>query len=126
MDSAKTTQISLPTAANRSANYNAIYFICSVVSLVISWSIFAQFLFSGTASVDGFFAEAFATPVATLVSSDVLLSAVIFLIWARVELKRLGMPSSRMVIYAIATFSVGVCFGLSLFLYQREDWLSRR
>ena len=101
---------------------STVYLALAILSLVISWAIFLEFLLSGEASVAAFFQQAFANPIASLVSSDVLLSAVIFLAFARIELGRLGMPPSRWIVYAIATFSVGVCFGLALFLYQREVW----
>jgi len=60
----------------------ALYLACIVLSVVTSWGIFLQFLLSGEASVSAFFAQCFATPIATLLSSDVLLSAVIFLLFA--------------------------------------------
>ncbi len=99
-----------------------IYFICIIVSVVVSWGILSQFLFSGDASVSSFFQQSFASPVSTLISSDILITAPIFLIFARVELSRLGMPANRLLLYTIATFSVGICCSLSLFLYQREVW----
>ena len=108
-----------------SQRLKAFYFICIVVSVVVSWGIFSTFLTSGDAGIASFFAQAFASPVASLVSSDVLLSAVIFLAAARVELKRLNMPAYYFYLYLLATLSVGVCCSLSLFLYQREAHLCR-
>ncbi|MEO1683041.1 MAG: DUF2834 domain-containing protein [Cyanobacteria bacterium J06631_12] len=113
------------SARGTATTYQSLYLTCAAISLMISWAIALKFLLSGEASVALFFAQAFATPVAALVSSDVLLSALIFLIFARIELNRLGMPANRLILYVAATFSVGVCFGLSLFLYQRESWLTR-
>ena len=101
------------------------YALCTVFSVVISWGILSSFALSGDASVGSFFAQAFDTSIATLLSSDVIITAIIFLAFARVELKRLGMPASRLALYALATFSVGVCCSLSLFLYQRERWINR-
>jgi len=126
MKSGTQSQVTLSNATvhtNTHANKQLIYLLLIGVSIVVSWGIFAQFLFTDHASVERFFEEAFASPIATLLSSDILLSALIFLIFARIELKRLGMPNRQLVVYTIATFSVGVCCGLSLFLYQRETWL---
>lgn len=114
----------LLTSADPSTNKSLLYGTCVVLSVVISWGIFSQFLFSGEASLGSFFQQALATPIATLLSSDVILSALIFLAFARIELKRLEMPTNRLALYALATFSVGVCCGLALFLYQRERWVS--
>ncbi|MEM9947052.1 MAG: DUF2834 domain-containing protein [Cyanobacteria bacterium P01_D01_bin.36] len=121
----KSTDSKSNLATRHSASYKHFYLICSIVSLIISWAIFAQFLLSSEASVSSFFTQTFATPIATLVSSDVILSALIFLTFTRIEIKRLNMPANRLAIYTLSTFSVGVCFALALFLYQREDWLSR-
>ncbi len=100
-----------------------IYLLCTVLSILISWGIFSQFLLAGNASIAAFFQQAFQTPVATLVSSDVLISFIIFIVFAYAELNRLNMPSNRLLLYVIVGSSVGVCCALSLFLYQREAWL---
>ena len=113
------------TATQRNQSLKLFYLICTVLSVLISWGIFAQFLLTGNASAIAFFQQAFQTPIATLVSSDVLISALIFLTFARIELNRLGMPGNRFWLYIVGTFSVGVCFALGLFLYQREIWLGR-
>ncbi|WP_158535137.1 DUF2834 domain-containing protein [Acaryochloris thomasi] len=107
---------------SQSQGLSKIYLIFIILSLVISWGIFLQFLLSGEASVSLFFEQALATPVSRLLSSDIAISAFIFFIFAYVELKRFQMPSNLLVIYILGTFSVGICFGLSLFLYQRETW----
>lgn len=102
------------------------YAICGVLSVVISWGIFSQFLLSGEASISSFFSQAFSTSVSTLLSSDIIITAIIFLAFARIELKRLEMPANCLALYALATCSVGICCSLSLFLYQREQWLHSR
>lgn len=96
-----------------------------VFSAVIAWAIFLQFLFSGSASVDAFFQQTFATAISGLWVSDVLISALIFFTFSRIELKRLGAPAGWWIIYFVASFSIGLCFSISLFLYQRETWLMR-
>ncbi|MGD1900533.1 MAG: DUF2834 domain-containing protein [Phormidesmis sp.] len=111
--------------AAASTTHAPLYLVCLVLSVIISWGIFAQFLLEGNASFGHFFEQAFANPIATLVSSDVLLSAAIFLRFAQLELNRLNMPSNRLALYTLVTFSVGVCGSLSLFLYQRENWLEK-
>ncbi len=102
-----------------------LYLALTVVSLVVSWGIFLQFLLSGEASIAVFFQQALANPISILFSSDVIISAIVFFAFAYVELKRLGMSPNRLAVYFVTTFSIGVCFSLALFLYQRESWLSR-
>ena len=101
---------------------STVYLLCLIVSIVVSWGIFFQFVTSDQASFIYFFELALANPVSVLLSSDILLTAPIFLFFASKELKRLGMPSNRLAIYFLVTFSVGICASLSLFLYQREIW----
>ncbi len=109
--------------APHSQSLKVIYLLCTALSILISWGIFSQFFLAGNASIAAFFQQAFQTPVATLVSSDVLLSLIIFIIFAYAELNRLNMPSNKLLLYVLVGSSVGVCCALSLFLYQREAWL---
>ncbi|MEL6552627.1 MAG: DUF2834 domain-containing protein [Cyanobacteria bacterium J06621_11] len=111
------------TQARTVSSVSTLYLFCFIISVVVSWAIASQFLLSGQPSLSKFFELAFANSVATLVSSDILLSASIFLFFAYRELKRLGMPLNRMALYILLTGSVGICASLSMFLYQRENWL---
>jgi Terpene cyclase DEP1 len=115
------------TTQSRPASFalSKLYLVLAIFSLLISWGIFSQFLFSDGASIATFFQQAFASPIATLISSDILITAPIFWVFAYQELKRLGMPLSWLALYGVATSSVGICFALSLFLYQREVRLQR-
>lgn len=123
MDLVQSGSQPLERASNRRKSLlQYLYLILMILSAVISWAFFLQFLFSGEASINAFFQQSFATAISDLWASDVLISALIFFIFARVELKRLGVPTSWWAIYVIAAFSVGLCFALSLFLYQRETW----
>jgi hypothetical protein len=111
---------------DRAHNLSTLYLVFGIFSLLVSWGIFLEFLLSGEASVSTFLQQAFATPIASLVSSDVVISALIFFVFAYTELKRLKTPSAPfpwLAIYVVGTFSVGVCFSLSLFLYRRERWM---
>ena len=101
------------------------YLFCFIVSVVVSWGIASQFFLWENASLTTFFQTAFANAVSTLISSDILLSALIFLFFAYKELKRLGMPVNRLALYLLLTCSIGICASLSMFLYQRERWITR-
>jgi hypothetical protein len=116
------SQKPMPKRLVNSKHYASIYLVCFLLSVVISWGIFAQFLGLDNASVGLFFQQAFANPAATLVSSDVILSAVILWIFVAIESNRLGMPVSRLWLAIAVTCSVGVCGALSLFLWQRDRW----
>ena len=100
----------------------SLYLGFAILGAIAAWGSLLQFLFSGNASIDAFLQQSFATAISSLWTTDVLISAFVFFIFSRVELKRLGVPLSWWVIYAFATVVVGPCFSLSLFLYQRETW----
>jgi Terpene cyclase DEP1 len=108
-----------------SLGVSSLYLLFVILSLVVSWGIFAQFLVPGDATIVSFFQQALATPVARLVSSDIIISALVFFVFAYRELRRLGAPRYWLVVYIVTTSSVGVCFALSLFLFQREVWMKR-
>ncbi|MGB3293033.1 MAG: DUF2834 domain-containing protein [Phormidesmis sp.] len=112
-------------AGRKHLSLKSLYLSLAILSAVATWGLFLQFLFSGDASIDAFFQQSFATAISDLWASDVLISTLVFFIFARLELKRLGVPASRLAIYFVATFSVGLCFAFSLFLYQRENWKVR-
>ena len=111
-----------PVLNTGSRSCQTLYLVFAILSCVISWGIFLQFLLSGNASIAEFFHQCFATHIASLLSSDILISFVILTVFSAIELKRLDRPSYWVAVYIAATWSVGVCFGLSLFLYQRETW----
>ena len=113
------------TSGRRQLSLRSLYLGFAILSAVVSWGIFLQFLFSGDASINAFFQQSFATAISGIWTSDTLISALIFFIFARVELTRLSAPKGWWVIYVITAFSVGLCFSLSLFLYQRETWRGR-
>ena len=119
-------QTVLNLTSKPASDKSSFYALCFVLSVVISWGIFSQFLLSSDASIGHFFNQAFDTAVSTLFSSDIIITDAIFLAFARIELKRLGMPANRLALYTLVICSVGICGGLSLFLYQRERWLNSR
>ncbi|MGB7087056.1 MAG: DUF2834 domain-containing protein [Phormidesmis sp.] len=101
------------------------YLVFSILSAIIAWGIFSQFLLSGDAAISTFFQQSFATPISTLWVSDVIISAVIFFPFAYKELNRLDASPKWLILYIATLFSIGLCFSLALFFYQREKWLSR-
>ncbi|MBE9028943.1 DUF2834 domain-containing protein [filamentous cyanobacterium LEGE 11480] len=112
----------VPVLTKPSRSYQTLYLIFAILSFVISWGIFLQFLLSGDASIGAFFRQCFGTHIASLLSSDILISFVILITFTAIELKRLDQPNYWIALYIAATWSVGICFALSLFLYQRETW----
>ena len=100
-----------------------VYLLLMVPGVIVPWLFLMEFLRSGEAGVLPFFYGLFANSVASAGSSDLLISAVTFLILVYVEGRRLGMR--RLWLYPLATFAIGLSFGLPLFLYHREEALQR-
>lgn len=65
----------------------------------------------------------FSSRPAAMFSIDVLMSATVFLIWADVECRRLGMAGRWRPLAAV--FLAGLCFALPLFLARREAAITR-
>lgn len=70
-----------------------------------------------------FLSQLFATGPATIFAADVLFAAVVFLVFVWSEGRRLGMR--RLWIQPIATYGIGLCCALPLFLALRERHMAR-
>lgn len=71
-----------------------------------------------------FVRELFASRIGAFFGMDVVVSAVVLLVFARIEGARVGIRRRWVVIVAVLT--VGVSLGLPLFLYLRESALERK
>ena len=72
-----------------------------------------------------FFAELFSTRIGAFFGLDVIISAIVLLIFASVETMRLGIRRAGIKLSAVfaATFLAGVSSGFPLFLYFRQSHL---
>jgi hypothetical protein len=100
-----------------------IYLLVAMVGGIVPWWALCGFLQQAEPTPARFLAAMFVNPVAAAVSLDLLISALLFLLWVYVEGLRLGM--ARLWWYLPATFLVGLSFGLPLFLYFRNRHLNR-
>ncbi len=77
-------------------------------------------LFLGDAGIDigGYFSLWFASVPSTQLALDLGIAALAFFVWAVAEARRVSIP--RWWLCVPATFLVGLCFGLPLFLWLRE------
>jgi hypothetical protein len=71
-----------------------------------------------------FVRELFANRIAAFFGVDAIVSAVVLLVFTRIESARLGIRRRWLVIVAVLT--VGVSLGLPLFLYLRESELEQK
>ncbi|MBD1856970.1 MULTISPECIES: DUF2834 domain-containing protein [Leptolyngbya] len=73
-----------------------------------------------------FFQRAFANHIAITVASDLSISAITFFCFAWIELKRLKIARSWILVYVGLTFGIGLSCALPLFLYHREQILEQK
>jgi hypothetical protein len=101
-----------------SATRHRIYILLAVVGAVIPYVILFPWTREHGFQPSLFLSELFATRPASIFASDVLYSAAVFLVFAFVEGRRLGMR--RLWVHPLVVVTVGLCCALPLFLAQRE------
>ena len=102
-----------------------LYLLLTVVGSILPWIFLDQFLFSGNASVADFFAQAFSTPVAIALATDLIISCLAFFCFAWFELSRLGLSRRWLWLYLGCTLGIGLSCSLPLFLYLRERQMAK-
>jgi hypothetical protein len=101
--------------------YSILFVIGTFLPLTQFWPWF------GTHGLDVklFFTELFSTKIGGFFGLDVIISAIVLLIFASIETARLKIKNAGSVMAAVvfATFFAGVSSGLPLFLYLRQKHL---
>lgn len=100
-----------------------LYLVLCLVGLLLPYWQFLPWLFEHGFNPSLFVGELFANRIAAFFGIDVILSAVVLLIFVSAEGRRLGLRLLWLPIVAAVT--VGVCLGLPLFLYQRQAHLDQ-
>ena len=100
-----------------------LYLILCLVGIVLPYTQLVPWIFEHGFNVSLFFSELFANRVGGFFVMDVLVSAIVLLVFVFVEGRRLGMRGLWMPL--AGTLMVGVSFGLPLFLYFREIQLNQ-
>jgi len=91
--------------------------LCFAGTILPYWKFFPWLLEHGF-SPALFWQELFVNRISGFFAMDVLVSAIVFIVFARTESVRLGIRGRWIAILAVLT--VGVSLGLPLFLYMRE------
>ena len=94
------------------------YLALALAGAILPYVIFVPWLAAHGLAPGLFFAQLFATAPATIFAADVLFAALVFVIFALAEGRRLGM--TRLWLYPLVTFTIGLCCALPLFLALRE------
>ncbi|MEJ2693302.1 MAG: DUF2834 domain-containing protein [Candidatus Thiodiazotropha sp.] len=100
-------------------NLKTTLLIFCVLGALLPLSQFAPWVVHNGLDIPLFIQELFSTKIGGFFGLDVIVSAVVLLIFIFSEGKRLEM--SNLWLPVTATLSVGVSFGLPLFLYMRQQ-----
>ncbi len=101
-----------------------IYLLLCIIGTILPYSQLIPWLFSNGMDVSLFFEQLFANRISTFFGMDVIVSAIVLLVFilsegTRIRLRQWWLPVA-------STFLVGVSLGLPLFLYLREVELEKR
>ena len=102
----------------------SLYLLLVIIGIIAPWSFLIKFIIA-----KWFFyrivnsARDLQIMLLLHLTTDLVISALVFLCFSFFELKRLGLSRNRLIIYIIATFGIGLSCALPLFLYFREGVL---
>jgi hypothetical protein len=100
-----------------------VYLILALAGAIIPYSQLVPWVAEHGLDAKGFVVELFSTRTGAFFGLDVLISAVALMAFIRAEAQRVKM--SRMWVPVAATLLIGVSCGLPLFLFLRENELSK-
>jgi hypothetical protein len=101
-----------------------VYLLLTIAGAVAPWYWLLQDP-SALLSPTLFLQKAIANNVATGLTSDLIISALVFFSFAWIELKRLSISRLWLFVYVGLTFGIGLSCALPFFLYRREQSLER-
>ncbi len=102
----------------------AVYLLLAIAGSIVPWVWLIQdpaALMSPTL----FLQRAFANHIAAALTSDLLISGVVFLCLTRIELRRLQVSQVWLLLYIGLTLGIGLSCALPFFLYRREHILEQ-
>ena len=98
-----------------------LYLILCIAGVLFPYWQFVPWLVQHGINLPLFVRELFATRIGAFFGMDVIVSAVVLLVFARIEGARIAIRGKWLVLAAV--LAVGVSLGLPLFLYLRERGL---
>jgi hypothetical protein len=98
-----------------------LYLLLAVVGAVVPYYFFISFLLENGLDIGLMIDQLFANDISTFFAVDLLITAVVFLIYSHSDARRFQIANWWA--YALATLLVGPSFSFPLFLYSRESRL---
>ena len=100
-----------------------VYLVCCVLGLILPYSQFLPWLLEHGLNITLFFRELFANRISTFFATDVIISAIVLILFIQSEGRRFGVR--LLWLPTLGTLVVGVSFGFPLFLLLRQAMLDR-
>ena len=100
-----------------------VYLMLCVLGFLLPYSQLVPWVMEHGLNLSLFFHDLFANRIGAFFGMDVLVSAVVLVVFARTEGRRLDLPGRWLPVLAVLL--VGVSLGLPLFLYLRQAHLDR-
>jgi hypothetical protein len=100
-----------------------VYLVLCVIGVALPYWQFAPWVAENGLNMRLFFQQLFANRIGGFFGMDVIVSAVVLLVFARSESSRIGSHARWLTLIAVLT--VGVSLGLPLLLYLREGKLEQ-
>jgi hypothetical protein len=97
------------------------YLLLAFIGLILPYYFLGSFIAESGLDPHAFLKQLFGTKISSFFAVDLLISAVVFLVFVRSETRRCRM--GRWWLYLAATLLVGLSFALPIFLYVRESSL---
>ncbi|MCB9451360.1 MAG: DUF2834 domain-containing protein [Anaerolineaceae bacterium] len=95
------------------------YLVAATVGTIIPWLFFGQFINAEGVNLSLFLASLPVNSVTRGATADLLISILIFWVWAYTDARKRGIRYWWLTI--VAGFTVGLSLALPLYLYMRED-----
>ncbi|MEB3214861.1 MAG: DUF2834 domain-containing protein [Nostocales cyanobacterium 94392] len=112
--------------SNKLFSAKSVYLLLVIIGSIAPWICILQFFSQNGFSISSLILKEFDNYAAATFGTDLLISTLVFFCFAFIELKRLGLSRSRLLIYLAATFGVGLSCSLPLFFYFREGVLESK
>lgn len=98
-----------------------LYLALAIVGAVVPWALFGSLVLQG-AGLQVWLDQLLTQPAPRGLTGDLIVAAVVFLVWSGVEARRLDMD--RWWIYPLIAVGIGLSCAFPLFLWAREKALA--
>lgn len=98
-------------------SYRTLYLLLSVLGSLLPWAYLLQFFLTSQNPLEDFFQQAFANPVSTALAADLLISSLVFWVFAFQSLPH--RPWQRLP-YVLLNLAVGLSCAFPLFLVRTQ------